>query len=210
MPSIPLRIRNIIRTKQAFSDVYYHVSSRFAQDEMRQRVFAIKSFLSSDAPTNDRLYIPINIAKTVVHSYADYVIGQGYSVTFGDPHLQTTYETRASALNLEKSLYDAVVSTSLMVYGLVRVRQQDGQVVLESIPLMHYFPAVETIPLGGSLLDATEHSIISIQAPTDLEPRRTAHIDRYQQRGTGRLARYEVYEYSPAREYTSDLLIARK
>lgn len=212
-------IRNYVKSKKKYSDIYSNKVGVFTGGNFRSKVFSIKSFLSPDAQKDSLLYLPLNYSKIIARAYADYTVWAGVKHKFASSSVNKKFDNLWDQLNISNKLYNMSIKQSYMGYGILRVRNQGGEIKLENIPVKNYFPKTDNLSVGSSIEDVAQHNIVSLVKDDNLNSLNIstnkntvyAHVDSYIKNEDGKWVwNYEIHKFDGKREFDQSSLIITK
>lgn len=193
--------RDFITSRKQYADVYSNKISSFTKTAYSD-VFAVKSFLTKSTDKDAKLYIPINIPRLISHTFADYEVGEWFSLKFKWEGKQSKWEEIIADLDLEQIMYDVAVKKSYMGYTVLRVRKEENKSIrIDHIPNKNYFPNTDGLFLWSTYRDIPEHTIMTVGYDAILKES-VAYIESYKEQNDQRLCIFEKHKYNTLFEFT--------
>lgn len=179
--------------------MYSNRQSYFTSTMFRENIYDIKSHLSNYTNKTERLYIPINYARLISHTFADYEVGWWFKVLFNGDEDTEKFDELREQTDFDSKIYKAMVKKSSMWYSVLRViedeKMPDGEKIkIEAIPTKNYFPNLDWLHLWATINDVKEHNIVSIVKEGK---EYVVYIDSYQKEENWRKRIYGKYRYMP-------------
>lgn len=198
--------REFIKQNRKYALIYSNSTSSFAEKNFREQVFKIKSDLAHDVVKDNKLYLSINLWRTITRIFTDYVIGNGFVADYNNDEFNKVFVQTSDEVELQTSLDGAITNQSCIWYGLLRLRKDDeGQIKVDVIPLPNYCANMEWLGIGDWFLDIREHFIFSIQRNKQTG-KRYFYVDRYEKQEDGEWRWF----YGEQREYNSNFILSKR
>jgi len=116
-----------------YSDLYE--GKHYERFKYKDDIFGFKN------KDEERLYyIACNVTSLISEYFADMVVGKDFLIDADDSNIQDEINKIVNDNNLKVKLYESAITQSSEGFSTLRIREKNGEPIIEEIPENQYFP----------------------------------------------------------------------